>query len=438
MRYIGEIFFALVLIVLLLFFSPAKFIIILPAIVAFIFVLFFALDSQPRKFLFLWFTIALFLRIFTALLINTEVPETEEGFFFPDARSYHMWGGKIADTWAKGIFPDLFSETWVGTFHTAYYQIIAGLYLLFGPRPEVPIFANCLANALAIVFIFYIAHFLFPSTAVARTSTIIFALHPSFWFWSSFLLKDSLYVLFFLWAVLIFFLLSHKYNYWLFILLLTVLYFVFHLRAYGAFLLTTTFFVYLFLWSKQRLLILAFLIFAIFALIAASQIKYVEEIYEQVQYSFLTLLPDEYQTTLPRIYLLLFAGTIKFFLAPFAWVFPKHFDIYMLLYPGQWFLYLFIFPFALVGIYYALRRNLTPTFILLFPVALSLYLFLLVYKGVAPRQRLFLEAFFIILAGFGLNQRINKKFLLLYYAVLFLGIIAHLLSIKLRYGTFIP
>lgn len=433
-----KILILLLLLFLLVFFSFTKFVIVLPALICFIYVLISRLELQQRKFLIQWLLICLSLRVGTAILINSFAPATENGFFFPDAASYHKWGERIASLWAQGTYPDLFNDPELRTFHTVYYRLVAGIYFISGAHPELPIFVNCIASTLTIIFVFYIALLLFSSISIARTTAVILALHPSFWFWSSFLLKDVLHVLFFLWAILIFLYLKHKYNYWLLLLLIALLYFIFRLRAYGAFLLIATFIVYLLIWTKQRRVVFVSILLGILLFLAASQLDIVRTIYRRLIYSFLILLPDEYNTSLPNIFLIFITGTIKFFLAPFAWIIPPRFDIYILLYPGQWFLYLFVFPFALTGLYYAIRRNLSDCFILFFPVVLSVYFFLLVYQGAVPRQRLYLEALIVILAGYGLHQRIANKFLLIYYSVFSLGIVGHLVSLYLRSQHLFP
>ncbi|MCD6386116.1 hypothetical protein J7M23_10130, partial [Candidatus Sumerlaeota bacterium] len=424
------------LIVLLLFFSPTKFIITFLAFGAFIGILIVQLNRGERRFILIWFAVALSLRLVSAFLINTIVPPSIDGFFFPDARSYHLWGERIAGMWRQGIFPDLYNDPMLRTFHTAYYRIIAGLYFVCGAHPSVPIIVNCLVSALSIIFVFYIAYYIFGTTQIARTAVIITALHPSMCFWSAFLLKDTLHVTFFIWASLIFYLLQRRYNYWLTLLLIVLLYFIFRLRAYGAFALLITFVGYLFFFTKHRKIIGVLSVVGIVVLVLASRIDYVATIYNRIFYSFLNLLPDEYNTSIPKIYLLFIAGSIKFLLSPFAWIIMPEFDIHLLLYPGQWFLYLFILPFAVVGIYFCLRDNRKETFILLFPIILSLYLFLLVYEGEVPRQRLFLEVIFIIFSAFGVHLKRSKTFFVIYYVILLAGIVLHLISIKVRYGTF--
>lgn len=426
------------LIILLLFFSPTKFVITFLTFGAFVVILLIQLKREERRFLLIWFTVAISLRLLYAFLINSVVPSSINGFFFPDAQSYHLWGGRISGMWRQGIFPDLYNDPMLRTFHTAYYRIVAGLYFVFGTYPTIPIIVNCILSALCIIFVYYIAFYIFSTTQIARTAVIITALHPSLWFWSAFLLKDTLHVTFFLWALLIFYLLQRRYNYWLTLLLIALLYFIFRLRAYGAFALLITFIAYLFFFTKHRKIIGILTVVGIVVLVLAGRINPVATIYTRIAYSFLNLLPDEYKASLPKIYLLFIAGTIKFLLSPFAWVLMRKFDIHLLLYPGQWLLYLFILPFAIVGIHRCLRENRKETFILLFPIILGLFLFLLVYKGEVPRQRLFLEVILIIFSAYGMHLKKSKTFLVAYYGLLLAGIVIHLISIKIRYGTFIP
>ena len=102
------------------------------------------------------------------------------------------------------------------------------------------------------------------------------------WFWSAFLLKDTLHVTFFIWASLIFYLLQRRYNYWLTLLLIVLLYFIFRLRAYGAFALLITFVGYLFFFTKHRKIIGVLSVVGIVVLVLASRIDYVATIYSRI------------------------------------------------------------------------------------------------------------------------------------------------------------
>ncbi|MCX7766313.1 MAG: hypothetical protein N2246_06390, partial [Candidatus Sumerlaeia bacterium] len=121
MQTLGKILILLILLFLLVYFSFTKFVIVLPALFCFIYVLVSRLEQHQQRFLFLWLVIAFILRVGTAILINSVVPKTENGFFFPDAASYHKWGERIASLWAQGTYPDLFNDPEIGTFHTVYY-----------------------------------------------------------------------------------------------------------------------------------------------------------------------------------------------------------------------------------------------------------------------------------------------------------------------------
>jgi hypothetical protein len=184
--------------------------------------------------------------------------------------------------------------------------------------------------------------------------------------------------------------------------------------------------------------VIAVLVGGIIALIVGSFIPRVSGIYDRFMYSFLNLIPDEYNTSFLRLLLLFGAGTIKFFLAPFAWIMPREFDIHILLFPGQWFLYLIIFPFALRGLLESFKKDNKQVLVLILPVIFSLYLFLMVYEGNVPRQRLFLEALLICLAAYGMRQPPRMKFFISYYALFMAVIIIHLITIAIRYGTLMP
>ncbi len=438
-KVIGHIAFFVVLAAVILVFSPAKFIITFLLLGVFLYVLFSQFSPTDQRFLCKWILIALAIRLAAALCINTLLPETYDGFFFPDARSYHSWGEKIAALWCRGTFPDLYRAPWLRTFHTAYYRIIAGLYFVFGVHKVVPIILNCISSSLGIVFVFHIATLIFSSRRVGIIATILYTFHPSLWFWSAFLLKDTLHIFFFLWAILLFLFLIRKYDYWLMIALVVLLYFIFRVRVYGSFMLVLTFGIYLLIKTKRPTRVLVTIAAGGIALIPAIVfIPEVRTIYERLSWSFLHLLPDKYNTTIPHIYVLFIAGILKFLLAPFAWVMRSDFNIHLLLYPGQWYLYILLLPYALAGGYYIVKRNLTEGIVLILPIIFSLYLFLLVYQGAVPRQRLFLEVLMLILAAFGYNEKPSRRYLAIYYIVFATGIIAHLASLLIRYGTLIP
>ncbi len=437
-RYTAQIALVIFVIALSLLFSPMKFILTFIVFIGFLSYLITRLDKEERNFVLLWVLIGLLLRVITAILINTFVPSSIDGFFFPDAQSYHQWGERIAALWHQGQFPDLFNEPWLKTFHTAYYRIIAGFYYIFGPVPGVAIAFNCIVSSLTIFSIFYLARTLFTSKEISHAATILASLHPSLWFWSSFLLKDTLHVMLFSWGLLMLVLLIHRYNYWLLACFLIFLYFTFRVRIYGALILALTCIAYLSFFSPKRKIIWITVVVGIIALLGARNIERVDMIYDRLAWSFLNLLPDAYETTLPHILLLFLSGIGRFFFAPFAWIPVRDFDIHLYLYPGQWFLYLLIFPLSLVGFYYCMRENRKDSFFLFFPIVLSVYLFLLVYEGAVPRQRLFLEPLIILLAAFGIQKRPKKSFFIIYYAIFLVLIIVHVVSVRIRYGSFIP
>jgi hypothetical protein len=387
-------------------------------------------SAEQRRFLLIVVIVALVLRGLYALMIEGLPGRPAEGFFFPDEGSYDVFSEKIARDWHTGIFPELWKDTYLGTLHTGYYRILATVYYAVGHRPAVAILLNVLVASLVPVLLYFLGLRLIDERG-ARWAALLGMLHPSFWFWNAFLIKDAFHIVFFLFLLWVLLRLVERVSYVDVLAALGGVFFLSLLRVYSSATLVATLVAYLMFFSKRKrwywiagggLLAL---------LLVGRLVFYVRSYEDQIIYSFLNMLPDEIINHW-RLVKHLVRGIPRFVLAPYAWYFSGTFDVHYLLYPGQWFLYLLILPFALKGCAVVFKEDRREWFFLLFPIAVNCFVFLLAYRGSVPRQRLSLEALFILMAAMGFQRKGYRGVLASWYVLFGLFVIAHIISLFVR------
>ena len=376
-------------------------------------------NRDHRRFLFKWVLIALFLR-FAFLFIVQFVPAKyhEPPFFFLDDKSYHSWSENIAERWHQGERPRVWTDAEIGTLQTGYYYFVSGIYYVFGSRPFLPLFLNPFVGALLCILIFRLAQILLNDN-IKTKAVILVACNPVFWFWSSFVLKDTLLTLFFILTLLLYleYRLSRSALYLFFFCLVS--YFLALLRIHSLFAIILTILVYEMMISTRKKKVLVFCFVSIVIALAGRYFILVRDIEDQIVYSFLNALPDAGRTHLGALKYII-KGIPRLFLAPYAWVFADYFTPQYFLYPGQWFLYLYVLPFAISGAVQIVKENRMICIFLLFPIIVKGFLYLMVLSGSAQRHMVELMPLITLLAayGYGTKKRLTQKFMILYFGCL--------------------
>lgn len=381
---------------------------------------------DQRKFLIRWMLVALAARlIFLAIVQFAPVTREPFPFFFLDDQSYHRWSEQIAQRWHQDETPRIWTDAEIGTLQTGYYYFVSGIYYALGANPAFPLLLNPLFGALLCLLVFRLAGLLLDDDA-ARKSMILCALNPVFWFWSSFLLKDTLLVVFFVLALVLYLEWRRRANLIILAALLSVGYFLFLLRVPSLMVVLLTIFLYEMLNRPRKGLLLALAGAGIFLAVAGRAIILVRDVEDQIIYSFLNALPDAGLTYRGALKYLA-RGVPKLFLAPYGWVFAHYFTPFYFLYIGQWFLYLYLFPQALTGYIRLIGENKRTALWLIVPVVIKCYLYLL--TELSARHMLELMPLFTIAAAYALRRPLSQKFMLLYYISLVAFMLLHLLTL---------
>lgn len=387
-------------------------------------------SPEQRRFLRMVIIVALLLRVLYAFMIQSLPARSADGFFFPDEGSYDRFSEKIAGDWHAGLFPELWKDTYLGTLHTGYYRILATVYYVFGHRPGVAILLNVLVASLVPVLLYFLGLRLIDERG-ARWAALLGVVHPSLWFWNAFLIKDAFHIVFFLFLLWVLLRLVKRVSYVDVLAALGGVFFLSLLRVYSSATLVATLVAYLMFFSKRKQWYWIAACGLIVLLLAGRLVFYVRSYEDQIIYSFLNMLPDEIVNHW-RLAKHLVRGIPRFVLSPYAWYFSGTFDVHYFLYPGQWFLYLLILPFALKGCAVVFKEDRREWFFLMFPIAVNCFVFLLAYRGSVPRQRLSLEALFILMAAMGFRRKGYRGVVISWYVLFGLIVIVHIISLFVR------
>jgi hypothetical protein len=413
--------------ILLLFLPSVKY--ILPFVILTCYVFFiFRKSGNDARFLAKWFLIALSVRLVYLCLVQF-VPAIyhETPFFFLDDKSYHLWSVNISERWHQGERPRIWTDSEIGTLQTGYYYFISGVYYILGKSPYIPLLLNPLLGALICILIYRFAHIALNEKA-QRKAVILTALNPVFWYWSCFILKDTLLTLFFVFTLVLYLEFKNTKN-WLY------LYFFFVVSCFLAILRVPSFMViiltillYEFINSTKKTAVLLICLAGILFAIIGRRFILVKDIEDQILYSFLNALPDSGKT-FPGTLKYIIKGIPRFFLAPYGWVIADYFTPEYFLYPGQWFLYLFLLPYAISGAIQMVRDNKTICLFILFPIILKGYLYLIVLSGSAQRHLVELMPLLILMAVYGLRKALSQRFMILYFGAFVSFMLVQFLSI---------
>ncbi len=362
-------------------------------------------------------------------------------FYYGDDAEYDLQARSIASRWREGERPKLRNDYELGTLHTGYYRFLAVAYFVFGPIPVAMIGVNLLACVVLAAAAYFLAES-FADRSIAILAAWLSALYSSFWFHSSFLMRDAWITLFFTAILACWFQLkrdrelkpSQRIALWAGLLFMSGGLFL--LRYYLVVVLAAGLVLFeIALGSRRRQAWMAIVAFAAAALIARIA-KPVADLQNQMITSMLWAIPV-YLDNLGAVASRFAAAGAKLFLAPLPWASTGVYAIEYFLWPGQWMIYLLLLPFGIWGIVQTARQGPAEAIILFLPFVLGLYGYAVVLEGAVPRQRMFLDALLILFAAKALVARREGKgpsryFLIGYYALLSIGVATHIASLFAR------
>lgn len=359
-----------------------------------------------------------------------------------DDATYLAQAKAIADAWESGFFPVLSAKGsaayYIGSLHTGYQRLLAGLFFLFGSDFRLGIFVNYVAALLLPVFLFSGIRTLIKthmSSVAAEKAAIrgawLLALYPSTGYWASWLLKDVVLAMLFaasLAAILDF---AQRLRPEHLLYFGTCCFAVGIFRAYAALAILAGIVSYLLAKLPRQVSVYGLLIFG-FALMMLSYTDFGSAYFRQLVYSLGELLPDSIRT--PKqgmIYVL--TGLPRLLLSPYAWVRARVENPMYELYPGMWWLCLVVYPLAILGLIRLAQWNVQLAAIPFVAWFCSAMILILAYGGAAPRQRLYLDIIMFVFAGCGAAERPPSRIpVFVWYAVLAIYAIIHLLTLDLR------
>jgi hypothetical protein len=363
-----------------------------------------------------------------------------------DDATYHRQAKAIAEAWRSGLFPQLSlkgsAPYYIGSLHTGYQRLLAGVYYVAGSDFRLGILANFFAVMLVPLFVFRAISTTVGAPEQTATQTPaaerdalagawLAALYPGLGYWSAWLLKDVVLAMLFIAGVAAALdLLVHK-RADVGLCLGALLYGLGICRAYAALSLVGGMVVYILARLPRRLSswgLVGLLLGAVLFGYTETGGAYVR----QLVYSLAELIPGEVRTPAQAFFLIV-RGFPRLFLAPYAWVKAYGPNPTYGLYPGMWWLYLIVYPLAAAGLFRLGRQNVLPATVPLVAWALSAYLLLISYVGDAPRQRLYLDMVMCVFAGCGRTEPRRRLFFAAWYGCLGAYIAVHLATLKWRY-----
>lgn len=417
---------------------------------------FWSLERTERKWIALCSLAAagIYLLIATTAGIHNplRVPEKSDDY------DYFVQAQSIAEAWRNGLFPELTrkgSLPYLGTLHTGYQRILASAFLILGSH----VWVGMLLNAAALAFLPLMAYLLvsrlfspaaFATTtpptgsagiltafnpnlrACARAAALFCAIHPSFHYWGTWLLKDLLLTALFACALLLLVDCVLERRPVFVIGFLLVFAWVAIFRAYAALALVAGVVLYAVARLPRRAVIWS-LIYLFAGLAVATYSTRIFDYLNQLLHSLGSLLPSHVEDVKSSI-LYIATGLPRLLLGPYAWIraygpLPQYG-----LYPGMWFLYLLIYPLSLCALIRTIRLNHVTGILPIGAFASSAFIFLLAYGGDAPRQRLYLEFILICYAAYGWGAVERRKwYFIAWYALVFLFAAVQYSTLHLRY-----
>lgn len=385
--------------------------------------------------------VAFLLAIAVAYLCGLNNPELNPHSL--DDATYLHQARAIAREWKSGHFPVLSAKGsalyYVGSLHTGYQRLLAGIFSVWEADYRLGIWLNFISVALIPTFTYWAVYLLLCRHSSLETAArggirgaCLAAFYPSLGYWASWLLKDVVLATIFtasLAAALDCFV---RKSFLAPFFLIAGLYALILFRAYAAWALVAGVIVYG-LSIMPRRQVLASLIILMIAAVLASYTESGGFYFRQLGHSLGELLPS-YVRTLPQS-LAYFLGSIpRLMLSPYAWVKARVDQPMYEVYPGMWWLYGLVYPLAFAGLWQLGRWDVRAAIIPFVAWAASAAILIIAYGGNAPRQRLYLDTIFIVLAGCGTVASHRRLFFGLWFAFLALYITIHLTTLDLRLG----
>lgn len=336
--------------------------------------------------------------------------------FWRDDHAYYQEAAAIATTWHQGQYPALSQKgapPYLGTLHTGYHRPLATLFYFFGQSALAGLILNAVCAAVIPLLCAVCAFHLWPTaTSPQRTSRFplplaacaLAALHPTQFYWSAFLLKDTFTAFVVLTALALSLGAIVNRNPAIAISALLTLIYLFTVRAYaGLSIIAGLACLPLFRFPARVAIQVLLFSLALFTML----INYTNTgsaLYEQLRDSLLALTPTGLTGPLD-ILIRAAIGIPRLFLSPYGWMYIDDFSPMYGLYPGMWYLYLLIFPLSFAGLHYAIQHNFRLAIVPIAVFSLAAAIFLLsTYHGNASRQRYYLEYIVILFAALGLNH----------------------------------
>ncbi len=135
----------------------------------------------------------------------------------PDSLRYHRMGVVIARQMSEGNF------NWPNWIDHGWFQFNGLIYYLFGPHAVFIQIINASFSVATVAAVYHAARKIFPDERVARWTCMLVAFFPSFIYWSSLMLKDSLAIFAIAFMVLSVVSLRQKFEFrWVFALLVSL------------------------------------------------------------------------------------------------------------------------------------------------------------------------------------------------------------------------
>ncbi len=359
----------------------------------------------------------------------------------PDPRQFLVEARAVADSWRGGVFPELYrkgSLPYLGTMHTGYQRVLAGLFYVGGDRVSLGIGLNAFCVALLPMLVCLATRTLLAGSGSESRASLaaatLCAAYPAFLFWAAWLHKDILLVLVFLMAVVLLLDALHRGSPAAAAGFFLVTGFCITLRAYAGLSLLVAGCAYGVALLPRRRVLWA-LVYGILVLGLLVYTTRGGRMAGQLLASAGALLPDEVRTQAQALRSFA-AGIPRLLLGPYGWV--RAFEVrgqenYYGLYPGMWFLYLLVYPLAIAGFWECLRGNRLLAVVPVTCVVIAALLFLMTYGGMAFRQRLYLEPFLLMLAGAGWGAPRLRWIAGAWYGGLFLFAAVQLATLSVRY-----
>ncbi len=367
------------------------------------------------------------------------------GYIAPDANSkysddamYYRESAFLSEVWRDFDFPDITrkgSLPYLGTLHTGYHRILALFMLVFGQHYFVGILLNLCVLPLIVLSVWCAMRLLtqdltfadgYSSSRLATVAVVLAVLHPSLYSWIRCVLKDSCTLCVFLITLsLILYALKTR-RLLPVVSSLLMLSFLFIYRFYAGVILLLSVLAYVLSFVNTRKLFY-YLVLICLLLLWLSYSTMLNNLLLQFRDSAFSMMPNVGYS--PWVGLKWFTVSIpRFFLAPYAWIKADTNAPIYYQYPGMWYLYLLIYPLAILGCITLFKQNAKLWTLVLVTLFLHYYLFTVVFCGDVTRQRFYLEYLFIFLAAVGIMSRHKKPAFLTVWGII--GIFAIIQTIS--------